>query len=390
MPKIVRILNRFNVGGPTYNVAYLTKYLPKTYTTTLVGGQKNDSEASSEYILKELDIPYTIIPEMKRSLSIINEIKAFRALVKILQSEKPDIVHTHAAKAGTLGRLAAWYCGVPLVFHTFHGHVFHSYFNPVITKIFILIERFLARKTTAIIAISQQQKKELSEDFKICHAHKITIIPLGFDLEKFYTNQCEKREEFRTAYSIADHEIAIGIVGRLVPIKNHTLFIDSFLHCLRTNKKQIKAYIIGDGELKQELEQHWHSQALPEEAGRLVFTSWIEQVDIAYSGLDIVCLSSLNEGTPVSLIEAQAAGKPIVSTRVGGIENIVQENSTALLTDSSLEHYSKALLQLIENDRLREQLSANSKLFSKSAFSYTRLCRDMEMLYETHIAHSLK
>mgnify|MGYP006339761537 FL=1 len=127
MTKILRILNRFNVGGPTFNVAYLTKYLSDEYTTVLIGGEREESEASSEYILKELDIPYTIVPDMKRSISLKNDIKALREIISIIKKEKPDIVHTHASKAGMLGRLAAKICGVPYIFHTFHGHVFHSY-----------------------------------------------------------------------------------------------------------------------------------------------------------------------------------------------------------------------------------------------------------------------
>lgn len=385
MPKIVRILNRFNVGGPTYNVAYLTKYISPNYTTVLVGGQKNDNEASSEYILQQLNISYTIIPEMRRSIGIWSDIQALRRIIRILKTEKPDIVHTHAAKAGTLGRIAAWYCGVPYIYHTFHGHVFHSYFNPIITKIFIVIEKFLASRCTAIVAISELQKHELGTIFSICSPQKIEIIPLGFDLGKFTQNLDEKRKQFRQTYSIADNEIAIGIVGRLVPIKNHPLFIEAFSHCLTKTTKSIRAFIIGDGEIRAQLEELWNSLEPDIHTSKLTFTSWIQEVDVAYAGLDIVCLTSHNEGTPVSLIEAQASGKPIVSTNVGGIQNIVEENKTALLTTNTVTDFTEKLLQIIENDELRETMSAYSQTFSTEKFSYKRLCLDMEGMYEKYM-----
>lgn len=385
MPKIVRILNRFNVGGPTYNVAYLTKYINPQYTTVLLGGKKNDSEASSEYILKQLDIAYTIIPEMQRSIGIWNEIKALHKLIHIIKTEKPDIVHTHAAKAGTLGRIAAWYCGVPYVFHTFHGHVFHSYFRSVVTKVFILIERLLAKTCTAIVAISDLQKHELGTVFKICPPHKIEVIPLGFDLEKFTQNTEEKRAQFRQEYGIESNEIAIGIVGRLVPVKNHSLFIQAFSTCLSKTSKPLRAYIIGDGELRTELETLWNTTEPDIHNKKLTFTSWIQDVDVAYAGLDIVCLTSHNEGTPVSLIEAQAAGKPIVSTNVGGIQNIVEENLTAFLTTNTIEDFSQKLLEIIQNDELRQSMSTHSQQVSIEKFGYKRLCTDMERMYEKYM-----
>ena len=247
MTKILRILNRFNVGGPTYNVAYLTKYLSDEYTTVLIGGEREESEASSEYILKELDIPYTIVPDMKRSISLKNDIKALREIISIKKKKKPDIVHTHASKAGMLGRLAAKICGVPYIFHTFHGHVFHSYFGKKKTSFFIHLERLLARWSTAIIAISDKQKHELGDIYKICPPEKIQVVPLGFDLHKFTEQTDEKRKQFRTQYNLQDDEIAIGIVGRLAPVKNHEMFIDAIFNCQKQTSKKIRAFIIGDG-----------------------------------------------------------------------------------------------------------------------------------------------
>ena len=393
MTKILRILNRFNVGGPTYDVAYLTKYISEEYQTTLIGGEKEDSEASSEYILQELDIPYQVIPEIKRGISLGRDIKAFRKVVEIIREERPDIVHTHASKAGMIGRLAAMYCHVPYIFHTFHGHIFHSYFGKAKTTFFIVLERFLARHTTAIIAISDIQKHELGTIYKICNPAKIEVVPLGFDLRRFSENSDEKRKQFRTQYSIADNEIAIGIVGRLATVKNHQLFIDAIVQCEKLSPNTpIRAFIIGDGELKEELQQYCTDNKVPYNTekdstfDRLVtFTSWIKDVDRAYAGLDIVALTSRNEGTPVSIIEAQAAGKPIVSTNVGGIRDIVCEGETALLSEQTVEDFSEKLHKVISDDALRTKMGEKCKTFSSWKFSYERLCSDMEKVYKKHV-----
>ena len=179
MPRILRIINRFNLGGPTYNAAYLSRYMPNDYETLLVGGLKEDDEESSEYIVRNLGIEPIVIPEMRRQLDAKSDMVAYRKIMRLIRDFKPDIVHTHASKAGTVGRLAAIRSNVPVIVHTFHGHVFHSYFGKKQTKMFLNIERGLAQHTSQIIAISQKQKDELCDTFKIAPEEKFTIIPLG-------------------------------------------------------------------------------------------------------------------------------------------------------------------------------------------------------------------
>lgn len=364
-----------------HNAAYLSKYLPEEYTTILIGGEKDDNETGSEFLLKQLNIPYTVLPTMKRSIGFMNEIAAWRTIVKIIRCEKPDIVHTHAAKAGALGRLAAWWCGVPIIVHTFHGHVFHSYFGKIKTKIFILIERLLARLSTAIVAISETQKYDLGTVYKICKPEKIHVVPLGFDLRKFTENQEEKRNNFRTQYQLNDSEIAIGIIGRLAAIKNHRLFIDAIHSCAQNTTQPIRAFIIGDGEESCTLKEYCCSLGI---SGQLItFTSWIRDIDRALAGLDIICLTSFNEGTPVSLIEAQAAGKPIVSINVGGIRDIVEENKTALLSSLDTDEFTEKLLSLINDSAKRTSMSKYALTHFTQQFSYQRLCNDMDKLYKS-------
>ncbi len=398
MPKVLRIINRFNLGGPTYNAAYLSRYLPSNFETILAGGIKEEAEGSSEYIVRNLGIEPIVIPEMRRSLNPTNDLIAYRKLSKIIKKFKPDIVHTHASKAGTLGRLAAIRNKVPIVIHTFHGHVFHSYFGSKKTNFILNIERGLAEKTTKIIAISDKQKQELSETFSIAKPEKFEVIPLGFDLQRFHDNYDEKRKAFREKYKLDDNEIAIGIVGRLTSVKNHELFINAINNIKNRTSKNIRAFIIGDGELRNGLINHAKSLNLNtiystngySTSALITFTSWIKDIDTAYPGLDIVAMTSLNEGTPVSLIEAQAANKPIITTNVGGIENIVIPNKTALLTKNNcIDDFSEKLITLIENEELRNEQAKNGWAHVKEKFHYTRLVNDVENLYNKLLSESI-
>jgi glycosyltransferase involved in cell wall biosynthesis len=393
MPKVLRIINRLNLGGPTYNAAYLTKYLGGEYETLLVSGMKDEEEASSEFIVNNLGIKPVYIPEMYRELHPFRDFKSYQKLRNLIDEFKPDIVHTHAAKAGAVGRLAASHAGVKVIVHTFHGHVFHSYFSPLKTRMFLEIERYLAKRTTSIIALSESQKNELTDVFKVAPSSKFNIVPLGFDLSRFEENQEAKRNAFRELYGLDDDEIAIGIIGRLVPVKNHTLFLEALRQVIHKTTRKIRAFIIGDGEERVNIELKAKNLGLSfnnenlKEKNNLVFTGWQKDVDVCNAGLDIIALTSNNEGTPVSLIEAQASGKPIVSTDVGGIHNIVMVGETALLSPKGNSHtFADNLLKVIENDALRQDMAVHGNLYVKHRFSYARLCNDMDKLYKSLLA----
>ena len=374
---------------PTHNATFLTKYLEPQYKTKLIAGKKLDSEATSEYILKKNNIDYLIIENMSRSLSLINDIRSFAEIRKIIREYKPNIVHTHASKSGALGRLAAILSGVPIIVHTFHGHVFHSYFGKLKTYLYLLIERFLASKSSAIIAISNLQKDELVNNFKICSSKKMHVIPLGFDLERFQVDRYENRNSFRAEFALEDDCIAIGIVGRLTAIKNQELFLRSVKEVTKNSKKPLKVFLIGDGEDKEKLQNLCEDLNMPfsesysqKEEILVYFTSWRQDMERVYAGLDIVALSSLNEGTPVTLIEAQAANKPIVATDVGGIRDIVIENKTGLLSKSGdLKGLANNLRKLIDDDNLRDQLGRSGYDNVIRSFSYKRLVSDVKSLY---------
>lgn len=391
MTKVLRIINRFNLGGISYNVSYLSRYMPSQYETLLIGGPEEEGEESSLYIPESIGLKPVIIEEMRRSINPLSDYYAYRRIKKIIREFKPDIVHTHASKAGAIGRLAAIHGKVPVIVHTFHGHVFKGYFGPFITGIFKSIERYLASKSSAIVAISAIQKNDLSELYHICKAEKIEVVPLGFDLYRFTENKTEKRLSFRSRFGVADDALAIGIIGRLAPIKNHFLFIDAIENVLKKSPKKIKALIIGDGETKTALMEYLNSKNLlfddkPNDKASFIFTSWIKEVDVALAGLDLVCLSSKNEGTPVSLIEAQAGGKFIVSTNVGGIKDILHPEC-GLLSDPD---DPQAFIANVEEAVNRYETyaaqagKASEEIIRK--FSYTRLCSDMDNLYSRLLA----
>ncbi|MGZ3864841.1 MAG: glycosyltransferase [Bacteroidia bacterium] len=388
MPRVLRIINRFNLGGPAYNVAFLTKYLAPEFETVLIGGDKENGEESSLFIFENMQLKPLVLEEMTRSVNLLGDIKAYYRIKKIIREFKPDIVHTHAAKAGALGRMAAYNCGVPVIVHTFHGHVFHSYFGRIKTWIYKNVERFLARRSSAIIAISEKQKQELCEEHRVVSPEKMHVIPLGFDLGKFTDDQEEKRKTFRQKYSIREDEICIVIIGRLVPVKNHGLFLRSIAHVVKNSTKKVRAFIVGDGTIREELYAEAKKLELdhcywPEEqkSATVTFTSWINDVSYPLAGSDIVCLTSFNEGTPVSLIEAQAASRPIVTTKTGGIENSVNAEAAFLLPVSEESLFAEKLLLLVEDAGLRDQMARKGKAFVLKQFHYTRLVEDVRSLY---------
>ncbi len=385
MTKVLRILNRLNLGGPTYNVAYLTKYMEPEFQTCLASGSKDKTEGSSQFILDQLGIKPVSVPEMKREVSFSDDIRSYYSIKKLIKEFNPKIVHTHASKAGAVGRMAAIKMKVPIIVHTFHGHVFHSYFGKAKTEFFIRTERYLASKSNAIVAISEKQKEELAYEFKICPPEKIHVIPLGFDLTKFNTDKDFKRKKFRTKYQIPEDKIVISIVGRLVPVKNHDLFIDVIFELEKLFPNQILAMIVGDGELKNDLEKKItdisKSKNIREDL--FYFTSWLTDIDEVNAGSDIIALTSLNEGTPVSLIEAQASGKPIISTRVGGIENIVEEGKTALLSASkNKEEMINNFSIILNNKSMIKNMGEKGWDLVGKKFHYERLVTDMKNLYK--------
>ena len=390
--RVLRIANRLNIGGPTYNVCYLTKHLGDSFETLLIAGQEDSSEGSSLYIAASMGLSPRLIPSMQRSINFSRDRKAYLEVRKIIREFKPHIVHTHAAKAGAIGRYAAYKEKVPFVLHTYHGHVFHSYFSKIRTSAFLAIERFLARRSSALIAISPLQKKELSEDYKIAKPSKFRVVPLGFDLDRFFENMENKRASFREYWGLRGDVLAIALVGRLVPVKNHPLFLESIAFVKGRTKKNFQVFLVGDGEEKNALmtlcdELNLSYNSIPDPNADVIFTSWIEDVDRVFAGIDLVCLSSKNEGTPVSLIEAGCAGRAFISTDVGGIRDLLVDPQQGIVTPkNNVGAFKEALLSWVTSAKPGSALGLNVRNTLAKKYSYKQLCLEMSKVYEELLA----
>ncbi|MBW7868020.1 MAG: glycosyltransferase [Brumimicrobium sp.] len=381
--KILRIINRFNLGGPTYNATFLTRFMSDEYETLLIGGVHDEDEADSLHILEEYGVKPIIIPEIKREINFKNDRIALKKIKQIIREFQPDIVHTHASKAGFLGRYAAIQLNVPVVLHTFHGHVFHSYFGKIKTQVFKQIERYLARRTSGIIAISPIQKEELANEFHIASKDKIAVIPLGFDLERFAKHDESIRREIRAKYNIQENEVAIAIVGRLAPIKDHGYFLDVIEAMLQSTHTPCRIFIVGDGSEKAMI-KHRVEKINQQYPNVITMTSWIYDIASFNQGVDIMCLTSLNEGTPVSVIEAQAAGIPVITTDVGGVRDILDDGASGfVIKRENIETYIDKLRLLVDNSDMRKEFALYGQQKVLMNFGYKRLISDMDKLYKS-------
>jgi len=379
--KIVRIITRLNIGGPVINAVLLSEGLSRYgFSSCLVAGNIEQGEGDMSYFACERGVKPIIIHELVRSIGLLKDLKALWKIYRIIKREKPDIVHTHTAKAGTLGRIASVLAGVPVRVHTFHGHVFDGYFNKVTAKIFIVIERFLARFTTKIIAVSNSVAEAVWKEYDIAPREKIEVIPLGFDLEKFLAADRYKGV-LKKELGLNSDILLAGIVGRLVPIKNHKLFLDAAKTLVTHNLSlTTKFVIVGNGELRGDLEEYANKLGIKKD---VIFLGWRRDLETIYADLDIVCLTSFNEGTPVSLIEAMASSKPVIATDVGGVKDIVKDGvSGRLVCSGDVNNLGAAILELLEDGNKRLEMGDNGRMFVRENFNKHRLIEDTKNLYE--------
>jgi glycosyltransferase involved in cell wall biosynthesis len=382
MIKILRIITRLNIGGPAIHTIILSRAFNRKaqYENILVCGSTNKPEGNMDHLLKICGVSPSVIPAMRREISFGNDIKSLISLYLIIKKERPQIVHTHTAKAGTLGRIAAIFAGVPIKIHTFHGHVFDGYFNPLKARLFIFIEKMLIPFTNRLIAVSESVRDELIDILDINDKNKIVVIPLGLELDRFL--ECEKRKgAFRKELGIREDVAVVGIVGRLVPIKNHKMFLDAAKIAVKDAPSgSIKFVIVGDGESRSTLEEYAKKEGL---SGDVIFTGWREDLTYVYADMDIVALTSLNEGTPVSIIEALAAARPVISTSVGGVKDLIKDGVNGLLVRSN-DHaeLAKKISGLLADPLRRARLGANGRDSVMARYSKSRLVGDMESLYE--------
>jgi len=395
--KVVRIIARLNVGGPAKHVVWLTSGLEEAgYRSLLVAGRVPEGEEDMSYFAEETGVKPLYIPEMSREISLKDVVTTWK-LFRLLLRERPDIVHTHTAKAGTVGRVAGflyrWLTPGVLVgrprpckfVHTYHGHVFHSYYGRLRTRTFLIIEKLLARLVTdRLVVVSEQQEAEIHQTFGVGRRDQIRVIRLGLDLNLF-ANYVNRRALFRQEFGIDDNVTLVGIVGRLTEIKNHEMFLQS---AARVDLEAVMFVIIGDGSLRDNLEQQTKSLGLEE---KVIFARGRKDPEYFYPALDICALTSLNEGTPLTLIEAMANARPVIATLVGGVVDLlgdgvaggrfrICERGIGVPADD-VEAFAAGLGRLIEDKSLRDQLGRRGFEFVDRNYRKERLLEDIKNLY---------
>jgi len=375
--KVVRIIARLNIGGPAIHTILLTARLNNEgFESTLVTGVEGKYEGNMLDLAAAKGVKPIIIPQLRRNIGPIGGFIALFKLYRLMRREKPDIVHTHTATAGLLGRLAAKLAGVPVILHTFHGHVLHGYFGPLQSKALVWMERVLALLSDRIVTVSEGQRQELA-GYGIAPLEKITVVPLGFELEELLA--CEShRGELRRELGLTDGNKLVGIVARLVPIKNHHLFLQA-AQVVAEAMPQVRFLVVGDGELREELEVYARDLRLD---GKVLFTGWRRDLPCLYADLDVVALTSINEGTPVSLIEALAAGVPVVATAVGGVPDVVVDGETGYLVEAGdVKGLAEAIIELLRNPGKAREMGQKGREAIYPKFAAQTLIANVEGLY---------
>jgi glycosyltransferase involved in cell wall biosynthesis len=373
------VIARLNVGGPALHVTYLAEGLGgRGYETTLVAGDVARGEESMEGIADRAGIEVVRLPGLSREVSPVRDVGAVRELAALVRRVRPHVIHTHTAKAGAVGRMAAVLAGrpKPVVVHTFHGHVLRGYFGKAGTLVFRGVETGLARVTDRLVAVSPQVRDELV-GLRVAPAAKFEVIRLGIDLERRVAFSGD-RDEIRRRVGIAPDRFVVGWFGRMTAVKR-TLDLLDMLAALRERGVDALLLLVGDGTDRDDLERAAHRRGL---ARSVVFLGYQEDVAGWYAACDAVALTSANEGTPVTLIEALAAGRPVVATRVGGVPDVVDEGETGHLVRPGDTHALAERLALLAADPKRAaEMGAEGRRRSLERYAVSRLVDDVDGLY---------
>jgi glycosyltransferase involved in cell wall biosynthesis len=377
--KVVRIIARLNIGGPALHTTHLSAGLQDSWPTLLVTGEVDAGEADLFDEAVQRGVNVVRLAELGRRLHPWQDLVALAKLVRLLRRTRPQIVHTHTAKAGTLGRVAAVLAGVPVRVHTFHGHVFSGYFGPGATRVFLAVERLLARFTTRVVTVSQSQADELVHTFRICPPEKMRAIPLGLELDRFAPERTAAlRGDLRAELGVGDAPV-VTIVGRLAPIKNHGLLLEAAAR-LAGQGRAFHLAVVGGGPEEPALRARAEQLGI---ADRVTFLGWRRDLERVYAGSDVVALTSRNEGTPVALIEALSAGRAVVSTDVGGVRDVLRGGELGLLVPpDDPDALAGALARLLDDPALRETLGRRGAAVAPARYGVGRLLDDVRGLYD--------
>lgn len=372
--RILRIITRLNISGPSAHVILLTAHLRDLgYETTLVSGELLSETDDMRYLAEQKHVAPIIVKGVDYSLNPIRNLQALWRIYRLIRQYRPDVVHTHARTAGFFGRVAARLARVPVIVHTFHEYPFEGHFSPLETKLFIWVERAMARFCDSIITLTESLRRDITDTYRITRKSRVIVLPLGLDLAPFATMR-RKSGVFRKSWGIPQDVPLVGIIGRLIPVKNHLLFLQAALQ-VRRQYPNTRFVIVGDGYLRASLEAQTRELGLSD---AVLFTGWQKDTTHIYSDLDVSVISSLSEGTPVPVIEALAAGCPVVATKVGGLPDLLDGGRLGYLVASgSIEDLAEAICETLSEPP--DMTQAQAAMLDR--YSINRLVNDLDSLY---------
>ena len=386
--RVLRVIARLNMGGPALHVAYLSAGLRnRGYDTTLVAGSLALGEESMAGVAERLGAPIVTVPELHREISPLRDLRAVYHLADLIREVRPHILHTHTAKAGAIGRLAARLAGdagPSIVVHTFHGHVLRGYFDPVRSTAFRLLERWLARRTTALVAVSPEVRDDLVS-LGVAPREQFTVVRLGIELEQRVGggDGDRARLETRHALGIPPDRFVVGWIGRMTAVKR----ADDVLRVMRRLRElDVDAVLcmVGDGPDRDAVERRAHELGIVRDS---LFLGYQDEVASYYAAFDALILPSANEGTPVSAIEALAGGRPVVATRVGGVPDVVRDGIDGYLVEpGDVDAMAARLADLAADPPLRHRMGEAGRASVHERYSVDRLLDDVDRLYRELLA----
>ena len=383
--RVLRVITRLNIGGPSIQATRLATSLDREgFDTLLIHGRLGDDEGDMSYLLPDRGTRTRYLDVLQRPISPWADLRATLAVYRAIREFRPHILHTHMAKAGLVSRVAAVCFNLThrtervRVIHTYHGHVLEGYFAGWTTRVFIALERMLAKATDHLIAVSSRVREELLERYHIGSASAFSVVPLGLDLDSFAAIDDYQRAAARRALGIPANAPVVTTVGRLTAIKNHALFLDLAQRITATRPDAI-FLIAGGGELRDELEADARARGLVD---RVRFLGWRRDLATIYGATDVFVITSRNEGTPVALIEAMAAGVPGVSTDVGGVRDVIADPSMGrVVAPDDVRALSDAVSALLSDASARKAVSAVARQAVLARFGFNRLTADIARLY---------
>ena len=381
--KVLRVIARLNVGGPALHVAYLSAGLAdRGYDTTLVAGKVGAGEESMAFVAEQRGVRIETLDDLHREIAPLRDLRTILRLARLIRSERPTILHTHTAKAGAVGRIAALLAGdarPPVIVHTFHGHVLRGYFNPALTAAFRLLEQLLARVATKLVAVSPEVRDDLVA-LGVAPASKFAVVRLGIELDERVDYDEEGRKATRRLLGIPPDAFVVGWIGRMTAVKR-TEDIARTLQALVERGVDGYLCLVGDGPDRDHLEQYAHELGVVK---RCLFVGYQEDVARFYSAIDALLLPSVNEGTPVSVIEALAAQRPAVATRVGGTPDVIRDGVDGFLVEvGDADALSERLAELAADPERRAQMGADGRERVLGRYAVQRLIDDIDRLYRS-------